>query len=107
MIANAAFAGLGVAIAGGHPLSVLVGAIASPFTSLNPALAAGWFAGYTQYKMQKPTGLDASEFLVIENMSGLWKNRVGRILLVTALGNLGSSLGAWLAGAAIIGTILG
>ena len=57
--------------------------------------------------MQKPTGLDASEFLVIEDVAGLWKNRVGRILLVTALGNLGSSLGAWLAGAAIIGTILG
>ena len=107
MIANAALAGLGVAVAGGHPLSILVGAIASPFTSLNPALAAGWFAGYTQYKMQKPTGLDASEFLVIEDVAGLWKNRVGRILLVTALGNLGSSLGAWLAGAAIIGTILG
>ena len=107
MVANAALAGLGVAIAGGHPLSILVGAIASPFTSLNPALAAGWFAGYTQYKMQKPTGLDASEFLVIEDVAGLWKNRVGRILLVTALGNLGSSLGAWLAGAAIIGTILG
>ena len=107
MIANAALAGLGVAIAGGHPLSVLVGAIASPFTSLNPALAAGWFAGYTQYKMQKPTGLDAAEFLVIENVTELWKNRVGRILLVTALGNLGSSLGAWLAGAAIIGAVLG
>jgi pheromone shutdown protein TraB len=44
---------------------------------------------------------------VIEDVTGLWKNRVGRILLVTALGNLGSSLGAWLAGAAIIGTILG
>ena len=107
MIANAALAGLGVAIAGGHPLSVLVGAIASPFTSLNPALAAGWFAGYTQYKMQKPTGLDAAEFLVIENVTEFWKNRVGRILLVTALGNLGSSLGAWLAGAAIIGAVLG
>ena len=57
--------------------------------------------------MQKPTGLDAAEFLVIENVTELWKNRVGRILLVTALGNLGSSLGAWLAGAAIIGAVLG
>ena len=52
MVANAALAGVGVALAGGHPISVLVGAVASPFTSLNPALAAGWFAGYTQYKMQ-------------------------------------------------------
>ena len=107
MIANAGLAGLGVALAGGHPLSVFVGAIASPFTSLNPALAAGWFAGYTQYKMQRPTGLDASEFLVVDDIRGLWKNRVGRILLVTAFGNLGSSLGAWLAGAAIVGSIIG
>ena len=107
MVAYWGLAGLGLVISGGHALWILVGAIASPFTSLKPALAAGWFAGYTQYKMQKPTGLDASEFLVIEDVAGLWKNRVGRILLVTALGNLGSSLGAWLAGAAIIGTILG
>jgi pheromone shutdown-related protein TraB len=107
MVANAALAGVGVALAGGHPISVLVGAVASPFTSLNPALAAGWFAGYTQYKMQKPTGLDAKEFLVVEDVGSLWGNRVGRILLVTAFGNLGSSLGAWLAGAAILGSILG
>jgi pheromone shutdown protein TraB len=57
--------------------------------------------------MQKPTGLDAKEFLVVEDVRSLWGNRVGRILLVTAFGNLGSSLGAWLAGAAILGSILG
>lgn len=107
MVANAALAGLGVAVAGGHPASIMVGAIVSPFTSLNPALAAGWFAGYTQYKLQGPTGLDAREFLLVEDIKSLWKNRVGRILLVTAFGNLGSSLGAWLAGAAILGSVLG
>ena len=57
--------------------------------------------------MQKPTGLDAKEFLVVEDVRSLWGNRVGRILLVTAFGNLGSSLGAWLAGAAIVGSLLG
>ena len=107
MLANAALAGLGVAVAGGHPASIMVGAIVSPFTSLNPALAAGWFAGYTQYKLQGPTGLDAREFLLVEDIKSLWKNRVGKILLVTAFGNLGSSLGAWLAGAAILGSVLG
>jgi len=35
-----------------------------------------------------------------------WNNRVGRVLLVTALGNLGSALGAWLAGGAIISILL-
>ena len=105
MVANAALAGLGVALARGHPLAILVGALASPITSLNPTLAAGWFAGYTQLKTAAPTGGDAAEFLALRDYDVFYKNRVGRVLLVTALGNLGSALGAWLAGGAIVGVI--
>ena len=105
--ANAILAGLGVALARGHPLSILVGALASPITSLNPTLAAGWFAGYTQLKIAAPTGGDATEFLALQNYSLFYKNRVGKVLLVTAFGNIGSALGAWLAGGAIVGMIIG
>tara|TARA_B100000676_G_scaffold291844_1_gene326836 strand:- start:391 stop:1308 length:918 start_codon:yes stop_codon:yes gene_type:complete len=94
--ANAILAGLGVAIARGHPLSVIVGALASPITSLNPTLAAGWFAGYTQLKIAAPTGGDATDFLALQDYSVFYRNRVGKVLLVTALGNLGSAFGAWL-----------
>tara|TARA_B100000214_G_scaffold367867_1_gene338581 strand:+ start:111 stop:1295 length:1185 start_codon:yes stop_codon:yes gene_type:complete len=107
VIWNSAFAALGIIIARGHPLSIIVGAIASPLTSLNPTLAAGWFAGYTQLKIDSPTGKDAKDFLVLDEYSLLWKNRVGKVLLVTALGNLGSTIGAWLAVGDIIGNILG
>jgi len=107
LILNAALAGIGVAIARGHPLSVIVGAIASPITSLNPTVAAGWFAGYTQLKVASPTGKDASDFLALDSASLLWKNRVGKVLLVTALGNIGSSLGAIIAGGAVVGGLLG
>ena len=100
--ANAILAGLGVALARGHPLSILVGALASPITSLNPTLAAGWFAGYTQLKIAAPTGGDATDFLALQDYSVFYRNRVGKVLLVTALGNLGSALGAWLAGGAIV-----
>ena len=103
---NALLAGVGVLIARGHPLSVLVGAIASPITSLNPTLAAGWFAGYTQLKVASPTGKDAQDFLKLDETSLFWKNRVGRVLLVTALGNVGSMAGAWLAGASILGMLI-
>ena len=103
---NALLAGLGVLIARGHPLSILVGAIASPITSLNPTLAAGWFAGYTQLKVASPTGKDAQDFLKLDETSLFWKNRVGRVLLVTALGNVGSMVGAWLAGASILGMLI-
>jgi len=107
LILNASLAGLGVLIARGHPLSILVGAIASPITSLNPALAAGWFAGYTQIKVDAPTGGDAQEFLALDDMSLLWRNRVGRVLMVTAMGNMGSSLGSLIAGGAIFMQLFG
>ena len=106
LVLNALLAGLGVLIARGHPLSILVGAIASPITSLNPTLAAGWFAGYTQLKVASPTGKDAQDFLKLDETSLFWKNRVGRVLLVTALGNVGSMVGAWLAGASILGMLI-
>ncbi|MBT4650325.1 MAG: TraB/GumN family protein [Euryarchaeota archaeon] len=106
LAANAVLAGLGVALARGHPLSIIIGAAASPITSLNPTLAAGWFAGYTQLKVAAPTGGDAAEFLALRDYGVFWNNRVGRVLLVTALGNLGSALGAWLAGGAIISILL-
>ena len=107
LILNAAGAGIGVLIARGHPLSILVGAVASPITSLNPTLAAGWFAGYTQLKVASPTGKDAQDFLVLDEVSLFWKNRVGRVLMVTAMGNIGSWAGAWLAGGAILGILIG
>jgi len=106
LLLNALLAGLGVLIARGHPLSILVGAIASPITSLNPTLAAGWFAGYTQLKVASPTGKDAQDFLKLDETSLFWKNRVGRVLLVTAMGNVGSMVGAWLAGGAILGQLI-
>ena len=103
---NASLTGLGVLLARGHPLSILVGALASPLTSLNPTVAAGWVAGYTQLKVDPPTGKDASDFLSMDKYSLLWRNRVGKVLLVTALGNLGSVAGTWIAAAGIAGIIL-
>jgi len=107
LILNAALAGIGVIIARGHPLSALVGALASPITSLNPTLAAGWFAGYTQFKLDSPTVGDTKDFLALDDISLFWKNRVGKVLLVTAMGNVGSMAGAWIAGGAIIGILVG
>ena len=45
-------------LAGGHPVAILVAALASPITSLNPALGAGWFAGYAEMKVKEPSGED-------------------------------------------------
>ena len=103
---NAGLTGLGIIIARGHPLSVIVGALASPLTSLNPFVAAGWVAGYTQLKVDAPTGKDASDFLALDSTSLFWRNRVGKVLLVTAFGNVGSVAGTWIAAAGIAGILL-
>jgi pheromone shutdown-related protein TraB len=107
IIMNMIFAAIGIMLARGHPLSVIVGAIASPITSLNPTIAAGWFAGYTQFKISPPTGKDAKDFLAMDQMSIFWKNKVGKVLLVTVFGNLGSTVGAWLGAATIVSVIIG
>ncbi|MBP66848.1 MAG: conjugal transfer protein TraB [Euryarchaeota archaeon] len=100
---NAIFAAIGCILARGHPLAILTAAAASPITSLNPALAAGWFAGYVQLRISEPTAEDLQLFLKGTSIGGFWSNRAGRVLLVTALTNLGSMLGAWFAAAGFIG----
>ena len=104
-LANAVLAALGCIIARGHILAVLTAALASPITSLNPTLAAGWFAGYVQLKVAEPTAEDLQQFLKLESFGSFWSNKAGRVLLVTALTNLGSMLGAWVAAAGLIGGI--
>ena len=92
---NAIFAALACLIARGHPLAILTAALASPITSLNPALAAGWFAGYVQLKLAEPTAEDLQTFLKLDELSLMWSNPAGKVLFVTALTNLGSMVGAW------------
>ena len=100
---NAVFAAIGCIIARGHPLAILTAALASPITSLNPTLAAGWFAGYVQLKLREPTTEDLQNFLKMDDLGAFWSNRAGRVLLVTALTNLGSMAGAWVAAAGYLG----
>jgi pheromone shutdown-related protein TraB len=97
-LSNAVFAALGAALALGHPISVIVAACASPITSMNPTLAAGWFAGLSEAYLRRPRVADFERLQQdILSVKGFWRNSVTRILLVVVLANLGSSLGAYLA----------
>ncbi len=96
-------AGAGTALAFGHPLAIFVGAFASPLTSLNPILAAGWFAGLAQAWVKKPTVADLESLpQAIKTVPGFWKNPATRILLVVMLANIGSMLGTFVSSAWII-----
>ena len=98
LLSNAVFAALGAALALAHPVTVLVAACASPITSLNPALAAGWFAGLSEAYFRRPKVADFERLQQdILSVRGFWRNSVTRILLVVVFANVGSSVGAYLA----------
>lgn len=81
---------LGCILALGHPLTVVVAFLAAPIGVLHPALATGWFAGVAQAWIRKPTVADFQDIKRIETMRQFWRNAVVRVLLVTALTNLGA-----------------
>ncbi|OGH00112.1 MAG: conjugal transfer protein TraB [Candidatus Lambdaproteobacteria bacterium RIFOXYD1_FULL_56_27] len=94
-LANGILAGLGAALAGGHILTILVAFLAAPFTSLNPAIAAGWVSGLTEAWVRKPKVADFENLPQdITSLKGFWSNEITRILLVVVFSNLGSSLGS-------------
>ncbi len=105
IIVNGVLSALGALLARGHILSAVVALVAAPLTSLSPALAAGWFAGATEAKMHTPTVSDFQAIKSIETMKDFYRNGVVRILLVTALANLGSVAGSWLGFAKIAQTL--
>jgi len=100
---NGSLAALGTIIALGHPLAILTAFVAAPITSLNPLLAAGWFAGIVQAFVSKPKVGDFEALSEdVFTMKGFWRNKVTRVLLVVMLANLGSSLGTFIGGADVV-----
>jgi len=98
VLANAVLAGLGAAMALAHPLTVLSAVVASPITSLNPMIAAGWVSGLVETFLGKPKVRDFENLPEdISSVKGFWKNKITRILLVVVFTNIGSSLGTFVA----------
>ena len=102
LIWNGSLAALGALITAAHPLSILTAFLAAPITSLNPLLAAGWFAGIVEAIVRKPRVEDFEDLGNITTFRDFFRNRVTKILLVVALTNLGSSFGTFIGGAKII-----
>ena len=98
ILANAVLAGIGAAAALAHPLTILSAIIASPITSLNPMIAAGWVSGLVETFLRKPRVKDFERLPEdIVSVKGFWSNKITRILLVVIFTNMGSSLGAFVA----------
>ncbi|MBP8303446.1 MAG: TraB/GumN family protein [Phycisphaerae bacterium] len=85
---------LGAALAWAHPLAVGTAFLAAPIGILHPLLATGWFAGLAQAWIRRPTVDDFEDLPnTLSSFREFWTNPVTKVLLVTALTNVGATLG--------------
>ncbi|MGM0942816.1 MAG: TraB/GumN family protein [Bacillota bacterium] len=107
VIWNGSLSAIGALIAFGHPLTILTAFLVAPLTSLNPLLAAGWFAGFVQAYIRRPHVRDFETLSEdVFTVKGFWRNKVTRVLLIVVLANLGSSLGTFIGGVDVIRVFL-
>jgi len=99
---NGSLSALGALIAMAHPLSILTAFVAAPISSLNPLLAAGWFAGIVEALIRRPRVEDFEQLGNITSLKDFFHNQVTKILLIVALANLGSVAGTFIGGAKVI-----
>ncbi|MDY6864787.1 MAG: TraB/GumN family protein [Halobacteriota archaeon] len=96
IVINGTLAAIGTAIARGHPLSILTAFGIAWLTSLNPMMAAGWFAGLVEARMRPPSVEDLKTMMDVETFSELMNNSFFRVIFVAALANIGSIIGTFL-----------
>lgn len=101
-VVNGVPAFAGALLAGGHLTTAAVGGSLAWMTSLNPALAPGWFAGYVElrYRDVSVKDIDAineiladTEASTRELLGRMYGIDTFKLLLVVALTNIGSIVG--------------
>ena len=97
-LVTGSLAALGSLLALAHPITILAGFVAAPFTTLHPALGVGFVTALVQTFMVKPRVKDFEE---IQNHSlsikKWWSNRVTRVFLVLICSSIGASIGTFVA----------
>ena len=96
VVIHGVLSALFVLLAGGHPYSALTCFCVAWMTSLNPMLHAGWIGAYVEARGRKPPITDFRKIYETESLSEMAKIPLFKVVLVAALGNLGSLLGTFL-----------
>jgi pheromone shutdown-related protein TraB len=105
---NGSLAALGCILALGHPLAILVSFAGAPITSLNPFIGVGILSGLVQATVSKPRVADAENMSEdVASLKGVYRNRISRVLLVFFLSSLGSVIGTFVSGTAIVSLFAG
>jgi pheromone shutdown-related protein TraB len=93
---NGVLSAAGVLIAGGRFKSAVTAFLLAWFTSINPLVAAGWFAGLVEAGSRKPTTKDMKNMISAETFKELNSNPFFKVIYVAALANVGSMIGTFI-----------
>jgi len=105
---NGGLAALFTLLALGHPLSILTAFMLAPITTVIPFLASGWFAGLVESRIRKPTVGDMQNVPEdIFRLKGWYQNRFLKVMAVVMLANIGSTIGTFVSGGAILQNLFG
>ncbi len=99
VVIHGVLSGLFVLLAGGHPYSALTCFGVAWMTSLipvNPGFHAGVIGAIVEAKVRKPPVTDFRKIYETESIREMAKIPLFKVVLVAALGNLGSMLGTFL-----------
>ncbi|WP_418515055.1 TraB/GumN family protein [Erysipelothrix rhusiopathiae] len=97
---------LGALLCLAHPLTILTTALTAWIGTLSPVLGVGMFAGLMEAYQRPPTFEDFDSLSDHATQPKMWyKNKVLRILLIFVITSLFSSIGTFIAGGNIIGSL--
>lgn len=106
VLANGIPSAIGALLAWAHPFTILTAFFAAPVTSLTPVIGAGYVTAFVQAYVQPPV---VREFQTVADDVGVfrrwWQNRFLRIFLAFLFPTLGSVIGTWVGGTAIVSNL--
>ena len=108
ILANGIPSAIGAILALAHPFTTIGAFAAAPITSLTPVIGAGYVTAFIQVMTRPPVVIEFEH--VADDMSsftGWWRNKLLRVFLVFLLTSLGSAIGTYVGGYAIIKTLVG
>lgn len=95
--------GLGTLLSGGKLLSVLSAVLASPITTLHPAIGVGMIVAPVEAWLRKPTVEDCEQVPeAVTSFRGAFRNPFTRVLIVTLGSSVGAALGMYIGTAWVI-----
>ncbi len=102
-LVNGFFCSLGAIAALSHPVTILAGFIAAPFTSLTPVIGAGYVTALVQILMSPPSIKEIkSAGSDLYTLKKWWENKLLRVFLAFILPGIGSMVGTVAGGWQII-----